>query len=68
MEDRLLDADETASSLHITKATLYKLVKDGQVPARKIGGKWMFTRHDIEDLFAGAGVGSNWGIEEEGNG
>ena len=56
MHDEWLDADQTASSLHITKATLYKLVKDGRVPARKDHGKWLFRRRDIEDLFAGAGA------------
>jgi len=60
MENQWMDADETAASLHITKATLYKLVKDGRVPAQKIGGKWRFSRADIEDLFAMAGTGANW--------
>jgi excisionase family DNA binding protein len=50
-----MDADETADSLHITKATLYKLVKEGRVPARKINGKWRFTRSAIEELFVGCG-------------
>lgn len=51
-----MDADETASSLQITKATLYKLIREGRVPAAKIGGKWRFDRQDIEGLFAGAGT------------
>ena len=53
MENQWLDADETAASLQITKATLYKLVKDGRVPARKISGRWRFTRDSIVELFAG---------------
>ncbi len=60
MENQWLDADETARSLHITKATLYKLIRDGIVPARKIGGRWRFTRESIEGLFAGAGASSDW--------
>jgi excisionase family DNA binding protein len=64
MRDELLDADETAASLHITKATLYKLIKDGRVPAKKISGKWKFVRSDIEDLFAGAGAGGGWQAEK----
>jgi excisionase family DNA binding protein len=51
MADHWMDADETADSLHITKATLYKLVRGGRVPAQKIGGKWRFTRSAIEELF-----------------
>ena len=60
MENHWMDADETAASLHITKATLYKLVKDGRVPARKVNGKWRFSREDIEGLFAMAGTGASW--------
>lgn len=51
MQDTWLDADQTAQSLHITKATLYKLVRKGRVPATKVHGKWRFTREGIEDLF-----------------
>ena len=58
MTERWLDADQTAASLQITKATLYKLVKDGQLPAEKVNGKWRFSREDIERLFAGAGAHS----------
>jgi excisionase family DNA binding protein len=65
MEDRLLDADETAASLHITKATLYKLVREGQVRAQKIGGKWKFERRDIEELFAAAGISAAWKNEDK---
>jgi excisionase family DNA binding protein len=52
MENQWLDADETAASLQITKATLYKLVKDGRVPARKVSGRWRFTKDSIVELFA----------------
>ena len=51
MQETWLDADQTAQSLHITKATLYKLVRKGRVPATKVHGKWRFTREAIEDLF-----------------
>jgi excisionase family DNA binding protein len=51
MQETWLDADQTAQSLHITKATLYKLVRKGRVPATKVHGKWRFTREAIEELF-----------------
>ena len=65
MADHWMDADETAESLHITKATLYKLVKERRVPAQKIGGKWRFTRSAIEELFVGCSESSEWGLEKE---
>ncbi|MGQ0723471.1 MAG: helix-turn-helix domain-containing protein [Candidatus Eiseniibacteriota bacterium] len=52
MQEPWLDAEETAASLQITKATLYKLVRDGRVPADKVSGRWRFTRDAIEALFA----------------
>ena len=51
MESQWLDADETAASLQITKATLYKLVRDGRVPAKKVSGRWRFTRDSIVEMF-----------------
>ena len=54
MQEEWLDAEETASSLQITKATLYKLIRDGYLPARKVGGRWRVSREHIEQLFAGA--------------
>lgn len=53
MESQWLDADATAASLQITKATLYKLVREGRVPARKVSGRWRFTRDSIVELFEG---------------
>ena len=60
MPDVWLDADQTAASLQITKATLYKLVKEGRLPAEKVRGKWRFAREAIEQLFVGAGAGPTW--------
>ena len=47
-----MSAEETAASLQITKATLYKLVREGRVPARKSHGRWLFLASDIEELFS----------------
>ncbi len=68
MENDWLDADETASSLQITKATLYKLVHDGRIPARKTGGQWRFNRFDIEKMFEGTGTPVESGPERKRDG
>jgi excisionase family DNA binding protein len=52
MQGERLSADETAASLQITKATLYKLVREGRLPARKSRGRWQFLARDIEELFS----------------
>jgi excisionase family DNA binding protein len=64
MESQWLDADETAASLQITKATLYKLVKDGRLPADKVSGRWRFTRDAIEELFAAVDAVQSEGGDE----
>lgn len=64
MENSWMDADETAASLHITKATLYKLVKESRVPAQKIAGRWRFSRAAIEELFEMATTGDSWSAEK----
>ena len=56
MENDWLDADDAARSLHITKATLYKLIRGGEVPARKIHGQWRLSRRAIEELGLAPGV------------
>jgi excisionase family DNA binding protein len=56
METEWLDADAAASSLHITRATLYKLIRQGCLAARKNGGRWSVSRRHIEDLFAASDV------------
>jgi excisionase family DNA binding protein len=57
MDGEWMSAEETASSLQITKATLYKLVHEGRVPASKRQGRWVFRARDIEELFSVAGTG-----------
>ncbi len=47
-----MNADETAACLHITKATLYKLVHEGRVPGHRQVGRWMFQPEEIERLFS----------------
>lgn len=63
MSSDWLDADETASSLQITKATLYKLIREGRVPARKVNGRWRVSREHIEELFAGTTLAGTPGRE-----
>lgn len=40
-------AAQAADRLHISVRALLQKVRDGQVPASKFGGKWLFTDADI---------------------
>ena len=51
MEEEILNLDDACSFLGIKRRTMYKLLKDGAIPAIKIGGQWRFSRAAIMDLF-----------------
>lgn len=50
-----LDAEEVAPQLCTTAHTLRRLAREGQSPivVRRIGGRWRFSRLDLERFLAG---------------
>ena len=40
--------DELADYLKIPKSTLYKLVREGKIPAQKVGRHWRFHKETID--------------------
>ena len=48
-EERLLTLDEVAEFLHMNPMTLYLWVKDGKIPAFKIGKVWRFRKTEIDE-------------------
>lgn len=51
MNDEILDIEAASEFLGIKKRTVYKLAKDGEIPAIKIGGQWRFYKKQLLDLF-----------------
>ena len=49
-EQRLLTIEETANFLRISKATLHRLMAEGQFTPVRIGGRTLFDRKDL-DMF-----------------
>ena len=47
MTQELLLLDDICPILHIGKSTAYKLIQSGELPAKKIGGKWLIPA-DLE--------------------
>ncbi|MGD9710380.1 MAG: helix-turn-helix domain-containing protein, partial [Halothiobacillaceae bacterium] len=37
-----LDTREAAAFLHLNEKKLYELAKNGELPAARVGGKWLF--------------------------
>ncbi len=48
MREELLLLEDICSILHIGKTTAYKLIQSDQLPARKVGGKWLIRANDFE--------------------
>ena len=44
----LLSADEVARHLHLTVKRVQALARDGRLPGRRVGRKWLFDRRDLE--------------------
>ncbi len=54
--DTVLTIDELARYLKVSKSTLYKLCQEGQVPGRKIGRHWRFSKLLIDDWLKQTGI------------
>jgi excisionase family DNA binding protein len=44
-----LTTEEVLSYLKITPRTIYRLIRDGELPAVRIGRQWRFKKSDLED-------------------
>ena len=47
-QDQYLTTEDVLGYLHLTRRTLYRLVKAGKVPALRIGHQFRYRRRDIE--------------------
>jgi len=43
----VLTLEDTAAYLKVSMTTMYRLVKRGDLPARKVGGQWRIRRADL---------------------
>jgi excisionase family DNA binding protein len=47
-EMEIMTVREVARYLCLAESTVYKLVSNGGIPAKKIGGAWRFSRQNID--------------------
>lgn len=45
----VLTIEELAAYLKISKSTLYKLVREGSLPCKKVGKHWRFHKDAIDE-------------------
>lgn len=48
-DGEIMTVVEVASFLRVPKSTVYKLARQGELPASKIGKHWRFLRRDIHE-------------------
>mgnify|MGYP002642539252 FL=1 len=48
MEDRWLTDDDIRIYLSVTKDTVYKWIEQRDMPANKVGRKWMFKKDEVD--------------------
>lgn len=48
--DQLMTLDEVAKFLKVSRPTIYRKVKSGEIPAKKIGRSWRFLKSDLMQL------------------
>ena len=49
MEDRWLTVDDISKYLSVTKDTIYKWIENRNMPAHKVGRKWMFQKTEVDE-------------------
>lgn len=48
MEDKWLTVEDICKYLHATRDTVYKWIEQKDMPASKVGRKWLFKKDEID--------------------
>ena len=63
MGDKLMTIKEVANYLRVSRTRLYQLARAGEVPAKRVGHLWRFSKNEIDAWLSrepvGAGVGDS---------
>lgn len=49
MDKEILDIEGAADILGVSKTTIYKLAREGTMPATRVGREWRFSRSNLVD-------------------
>ena len=52
MQDQIMTIKELSVYLQLAQSTIYRLAGEGRIPAMKIGGRWRFSKHQIDQWIA----------------
>ncbi|MDB4285619.1 helix-turn-helix domain-containing protein [bacterium] len=45
--DDILTVDEAAAFLKISRPSIYRLIRAGEIPCRRVGKRWRFSRRAL---------------------
>jgi excisionase family DNA binding protein len=54
----LMTVEELSKYLRLTKRTIYRLLRQGNMPAAKVGHRWRFDREAIDNWFRRGATGA----------
>jgi len=63
-----LNLQETAEMLRVSNQTVYNMLKDGRLSARKVGKEWRFLREEVYGAMTGkskVGVAARGGLSDK---
>lgn len=52
-EAEVMTVKELCDYLRLTKKTILKLLNEGQIPARKVGGSWRILKGEVDKYLRG---------------
>ncbi|MBX3325326.1 MAG: helix-turn-helix domain-containing protein [Nitrospira sp.] len=55
-KNELMTATDTCRFLKMTQPTLYRYLRNRQIPAFKLGNEWRFVRADLEQWIRDDGI------------
>jgi molybdate transport system regulatory protein len=59
----LLSASQAASYLHLNVKRVQALARDGKLPGRRVGRKWLFDERDLDTALGRVPLGDGGGLD-----
>jgi len=56
-QPRIMTVREVADFLRMHEMTIYRMARQGEIPAYKVGNRWRFNRQRIEEWLSAHEVG-----------
>lgn len=56
MEDRWLTVDDICKYLNVSNDTVYKWIEQKNMPAQKVGRRWMFKKDEVDEWIKAGGA------------